>query len=184
MKHYILLISSLLTTPLAAAETCWPSEIYVTRHAEKQQAQGERDPNLSIKGKQRAERLANKLSSTEISGLYASGYKRTEQTLIPLSQQKKLTIQQYDPRNQQALVDQLIKNYCEKSVVIAGHSNTVPELLTLMGATFEVSIGQYMFQKAPVVWLPENEYSLLFKVSFTQGNRTPKIEVINTDLNS
>ena len=158
---------------------CLPETIYFTRHAEKLHESGNRDPDLSDKGHQRAKRLADLLKDKPVNALFATPYKRTQQTLTPLSEQSKLAITQYDPRDEKGFVEKIKQDYCDKTLVVAGHSNTVPSLLQAFGVKFEVTVGGHKFAYQASVILSEKEFGQLFAVSF--DNQQAKLEVLSTN---
>lgn len=107
-----------------------PTLIYLVRHAEK--VDESRDPDLNKTGHERAEALAQFLSKVPIDAFFATQYKRTSQTIAPLAEQKGVKIQQYEAGESGAFVSQF-KKAGGGTLVIAGHSNTVPEMVEALG---------------------------------------------------
>ncbi|OOG69376.1 histidine phosphatase family protein [Algoriphagus sp. A40] len=101
-----------------------PKTIYIVRHAEKQ-LEGN-DPELAYVGGVRAQKLAQILQDQEIKHVFSTDYKRTKLTAEPTASGAGLEIQTYDPKNNDALVEQLRK--LEGNVLVVGHSNTVSQL--------------------------------------------------------
>jgi broad specificity phosphatase PhoE len=97
--------------------------IIVVRHAEK--VDDSNDPDLSSEGEARAIRLAQMLENVEIDVIYSTNYKRTRGTVSPVASEKSLEILLYDPRNEVEYA-QIFENYKGKTILISGHSNTVP----------------------------------------------------------
>ncbi len=124
-----------------AAETV---QLILVRHAEKEPGDNA-DPDLSAAGKKRAEGLVTLLKDMTIDELYTTPYKRTTQTLAPLAAARQLQITTYNPGQQQGLA-QVLSGKKGKTIVIAGHANTVPDLLNLL--------------------LGENRYSVLSESDF------------------
>ncbi|WP_299009600.1 phosphoglycerate mutase family protein [uncultured Shewanella sp.] len=162
-----------------AMANCLPEKIYLTRHAEKLHLKGERDPDLSEQGKARAQRIAAMFAKIKVDHLFSTDYKRTQQTLMPLSRVKNLVITSYDPRQGDDFIKQIKTNYCQQSVLIAGHSNTVPNMLQALGITFEVKLGDYSFKHQPSIVLSEAEFGQLFVVSF--HNNKAEVQVLSTN---
>src|SRR5438045_7579771 len=81
MKRFILvlLLSGLFVTATAAQST-----IFFVRHAEKAGGGGD-NPDLSEAGRARAESLATVLKDADISAIYTTELKRTQQTAAPLA---------------------------------------------------------------------------------------------------
>ncbi len=98
--------------------------IFLVRHAEKQ---GGKDPALTDKGQARAERLATILDKVDISQIRSTQTQRTIQTVTPLSTDKSLEIESYVASDLVALAQSLAE-FQGGNIVVAGHSNTTPQL--------------------------------------------------------
>ena len=103
---------------------------YLVRHAEKA-VDGTEDPDLSDEGKQRATKLASMLKDKHVERLYATNYKRTQQTLQPLADSLNLEIKIYDHRDA-ASIERMIADCRGKTAVIAGNSNSTPKLANIL----------------------------------------------------
>jgi 2,3-bisphosphoglycerate-dependent phosphoglycerate mutase len=103
------------------------------RHAERAD-DGSKDPEISDAGKARAQKLAQLLAQTKVDAIYSTPYKRTTLTVTPLAESKQLKIENYDPMSAQ-LVDDMLKKHKGGTVVICGHSNTIPANLNLLTGT-------------------------------------------------
>ena len=110
--------------------------VILIRHAEKQDTE---NPPLSRAGKQRAKKLTDMLSQTEVTAIYSTSYKRTKQTVRPLAKQKGLEIISYDPFDK-SFVDSMLLRQKNGTVVICGHSNTTPLMANLL-------LGQQRFEQ-------------------------------------
>jgi broad specificity phosphatase PhoE len=95
------------------------------RHAEKDMTQSTNDPDLSPEGKKRAERLAALLNEGEVNAIYSTPYKRTRQTVEVLAKAKGLKIEDYQV-NKEEEIDRMIANHAGGTIVVSGHSNTIP----------------------------------------------------------
>lgn len=132
----------LLIAPLAsilmAACTSGPNSkeapmttFILVRHAEKVDAS--RDPDLSAAGHARARALAARLQDLPLTAAYATEFKRTAQTLAPTLEAHALPLTFYPaatPAETFAL--RLRQSHPQGTVLIAGHSNTVPELVAAL----------------------------------------------------
>lgn len=127
----------------------------LVRHAEKAD-DGTRNPSLNEMGQERAANLAEILSKQEIAALYSTPYKRTQETLQPLADNMKLEVQDYDPYSKGEWLAELYKMHEGKTVVISGHSNTIPSLANAL-------LGTETFQQ-----FDEKEYSNLIIVVGTK----------------
>ena len=122
----LVLAGALLTPAFAAAD---PAMVYVTRHAEKMS--DAKDPNLTPQGQARARALAAILKKVGIKHIFSTATLRTQQTAQPLAQQAGVAVQSYDP-GQPAIVVEKIKALAGPTLLV-GHSNTVPDLVKLLG---------------------------------------------------
>jgi phosphohistidine phosphatase SixA len=126
MKVIILLLCCAFPPQgMGAEDKAW----YFVRHFEK--LQGE-DPGLSDAGGQRAIKLAEFFTDIPLSQIYSTDYKRSQQTAAPVADKLALAVLCYDPRKLAQLADKLrLSNH----VLVIGHSNTTPQLITLMGGS-------------------------------------------------
>ena len=127
----------------------------VLRHAEK--ADASKDTNLSAKGLARAEELKKTLAPVNVNAIYSTPYNRTKQTVTPLAKTKGITITEY-PANKpfEEFINELISAHRGQTVVIVGHSNTIPEILKVLAK------GTFM------ITIPENQFDNLFVVSLNE----------------
>jgi len=106
---------------------CQETEIttfILLRHAEKVDNSG--DPDLSIKGYERAERLASMLSKTEIAAIYSTNLTRTKETVRTVAENSDMDIQTYGVQTPVETVSEWIDKHRGEIVVVSGHSNTTP----------------------------------------------------------
>lgn len=163
IRNLLLLVTvSLFSVSLAAQSGT--TTIILVRHAEKQTVVSgdemmKADPPLSREGKARAMRLIEALKGFTPTDIFATNYKRTMNTVAPLADVNQLPVQQYDPRNQQAFAEKL-KAAAGKTIVVAGHSNTIPRLVNLL-------LGEEKFAD-----LDDSVYSKIFIVRITDGTAT------------
>ncbi len=132
--------------------SCSRNTFYIVRHAEKAPAVAgmSSDVPLSEEGKKRAVALKEILKNENIHSIYSTPFIRTKSTVQPLADFKLILIQLYSPKD---TVDQFIaklKSIKKGTVLIAGHSNTVDDLVNKM-------MGQTLLSD-----LQETEYDNLF----------------------
>lgn len=120
-----------------------PAFIYLVRHGEK--AAGS-DPALTAQGQQRARNIAALLRHAGIDTILSSPTQRTMQTALPLSRLASVTVQPYDPARPQDLVAR-IKAIEGGAVLVVGHSNTLPELVRLLGGAAGTDIGDEEYER-------------------------------------
>lgn len=145
--------------------------IYLVRHAEKEATRT--DPGLTAQGEQRAAALVRFLANEPIDALLSSDYQRTRMTLAPLARQRQLDVQTYDVGNPDALVARVLRRYAGRTVVIAGHSNTVPDLVerfmvaTGQGAEAAVDLDHDDYERIFVVVRPPRAPATVLNLAFS-----------------
>jgi broad specificity phosphatase PhoE len=123
MKNLILLFSLLLILGACTSQNS-PKTIYIVRHAEKQLT-GD-DPELAYVGGVRAIKLSQILQKKGIKHIFSTDYIRTRNTAKPTADQAGVEIEIYDPKNHDALVEELRKR--DGNILVVGHSNTVSQV--------------------------------------------------------
>src|ERR1700720_2165791 len=94
----------LLLSALVATATV-QSTIFIVRHAEK--ADATKDSDLSEAGRARAEALAKMLKDAKINAIYATEFKRTQQTAAPLAKALGITVMTVPAKDNTALIAKL-----------------------------------------------------------------------------
>src|SRR5687768_7325205 len=106
--------------------------VFVVRHAEVE-TQADADPDLSVDGRERAARLAKMLSQAQpvrgVDAIFASEYKRTQQTATPLSETVALPVNVVASASWSELPRRITREHRGEYVMVVGASNTVPELV-------------------------------------------------------
>jgi broad specificity phosphatase PhoE len=161
----------LLFSAASFSQNSQKTTFIVLRHAEK--ADNTKDTNLSTYGLARADELRKTLSPISVEAIYSSPYNRTKLTVTPLATEKGITITEY-PANKpfEEFVGELIDAHRGKTVVIVGHSNTVPEILKVLSKNaFSVTINESQFDNLYVVTLTDGKQPEV--VSMKYGKSTP-----------
>ncbi|MEY2625489.1 MAG: hypothetical protein RL412_1264 [Pseudomonadota bacterium] len=118
------------TTRAEDSLTSQPTVVIVVRHAEKLSDDGSRDPPLSAIGQERAHKLVSSLRDVGIRTVYASDTRRAQETAEPIAASLGLVVERYPGREVAALIDRVLKNGVGQTVLVVGHSNTVPEIIS------------------------------------------------------
>ncbi len=127
--------------------------IFVVRHAERLDRSS--DTILSADGEARAEALARHLRDAGIDAIYSTGFRRTVGTAAPLAEALGLEIQTEPAHDVGTMMssDRGVQRYLEAlfarlrdrhdadRVLVVGHSNTLPALLTAWGHPESISIA-------------------------------------------
>jgi broad specificity phosphatase PhoE len=160
MKYLVLYFSILViscssksgepgTIPPAKPDT---TTIVLMRHAEKESTGS--NPVLTARGKNRAEKLSQFLTDIKPDAFYSTNYTRTKQTLEPWANALGKTIQIYEVSKQDSVAG-MLKQQTNKTIVVAGHSNTIPRFVNVL-------TGQANYTD-----LPDTEYRKIFIVTIT-----------------
>lgn len=142
MKSILFVISVWMLAPFTnifAESGVEARTIILLRHAETE-PDGSRDPVLSMSGEERARNLAHMLEKMNIEHILTSYLLRTRLTATPLARQKGLEI------NIRTMPEEVVSEIRQTGghVVVVGHSNTVPEIIRLLGGPeFEISHDDY-----------------------------------------
>jgi phosphohistidine phosphatase SixA len=160
LRKIIVAISLVILAGRGLAEAASPVEptvVIVVRHAEKAD-DGTRDPPLSAVGQERARLLARLLRDAGVEGVYTSDTRRARETAQPLASALSLVAEEYPGRDVEALIARVLEHRTSQTVLIVGHSNTVPEMIS------SLTRGRYS------VVLRDDEYDALFVVTMGEGD--------------
>lgn len=116
--------------------------VYVTRHGEKGEG---KDPDLTVQGQARARMIATLLGKAGIGQVFSTATKRTWQTAKPTAALAAVEVQTYDPAKPQTVIDKIKASTAP--TLLVGHSNTVPELVKLLGGATVPPIGDEEFDR-------------------------------------
>ncbi len=149
----LMIIVACLPQASAAQQT-----VIIVRHGEKVEklesgdiGKDAKNPPLSVVGMARAEKLAQMLSATKINAIYVTQYRRTAMHATPLAKRQGITPIVVPAADTAGLIKRLASHGADETVLVVGHSNTVPLVLKGLGAVEEVKIT-------------EDEYDNLFMV--------------------
>lgn len=134
------LAAAMLTPSISVAE---PKVIFVTRHAEK--AKDGKDPDLSPQGQARAQNIGALLRKAGIRQIFSTTTARTQQTARPLATLTGLEVQSYDGGKPAAMIEK-VKGLPGPTMIV-GHSNTVPDLVKLLGGGAVPEIADEEFDR-------------------------------------
>jgi broad specificity phosphatase PhoE len=114
-----------------------PLTVYVVRHAEKAVEPGS-DPALSAEGQARARALADSLRNAGVDAVIVTQFKRTRTTAAVVAEAAKLTPQvvpaSADAKSHAEAVAAMVrKQPAGSTVLVVGHSNTVPAIIGALG---------------------------------------------------
>lgn len=135
----------------------------LVRHGEK--ADNSPDTYLSEAGNNRAKALARLLSPIKVDAIFTTTLNRTKQTAQFVAANNQLPIQTYDMNPKfPELTDELVLRYAGKTVMIVGHSNTLP-----------INIERLTKNK---IFIPEEEFDHVFIIQVhSDGSSTTMLHL-------
>ena len=145
MKHLALVLSIplLLVTGANAAPV-----VFIVRHAEKANTGG-KDPELSVQGQKRADALAHILKDSQVTSVFVTEFKRTQETAAPTARAAHVSPTVIPANDIGTLVEKL--RALNGNALVVGHGNTIPDLLKALGISTPVNI-------------PDDDYAEIFAV--------------------
>jgi broad specificity phosphatase PhoE len=143
-----LALSVLVAFFLAAAVDAAPV-IFIVRHAEKATTGGNH-PDLCVAGQKRAEALARILKDSQVTAVFVTEFKRTQETAAPTAKAAHVN-PTVVPANDVAGLATKVRALKGNALVV-GHGNTIPDLMKALGIRTPITI-------------PEDDYSEIFVVS-------------------
>lgn len=137
--------------------------VILVRHAEKKIEPNNPDPDLTAAGETRAQELARMFAGAGINRIFATQYKRTQQTVKPLSDRTGVPITILDAQQSNEVVKQILSNR-GGTIFVAGHNNTVPAIVSELSG-----------DKLPVI--PESEYDNMFVVTMYRFGKAKVLKI-------
>lgn len=121
------------TSDTADEEPAKVTTFILVRHAEKAD-DGTSDPGLTAGGQSRAQKLAAMLAPAGVDAVFSTPYQRTRATVAPLAEMARLEVQEYDPQDQD-FASGLLGDHAGETLLIVGHSNTIPGMVNALTGT-------------------------------------------------
>ena len=134
---------------LLLAVPVWP-DIFIVRHGEKLDPKNDASL-LSKAGRRRAEDLKRTLRSTALTAVYCTEYERTRQTAAPAAEASGVTPTVIRSDDAEGLAKALLSRPRSEDVLVVGHTDTIPELLSLLGVKAKMAIAEGDFDNLFIV---------------------------------
>lgn len=142
--------------------SCTNTHYYIVRHSEKSTIPIA-DPELTLEGKKRAEKLKEILKSKDIQQIFSTKTVRTLNTALPLAELINKEVKIYDAKNQNQFIEELKSS--KNNTLVVGHSNTIRYIINGLSEKEVLSKD-----------LEDSEYNFLFHVKINKKGR-PKIAI-------
>jgi len=125
--------------------------IFIVRHAEK--ADASKDPDLSEAGQVRAGALAKMLRDANITAIYVTEFKRTQETAAPLARTLSVSPISLTAKDVGTLATKLRASH--GNALVVGHGNTIPDLIKALGLSEPINIAENDYDDLFIVILSE-----------------------------
>jgi len=163
LRRTPLLAAALVACSLILAARAQPADsaatvVIVVRHAEVD-ADGSRDPALNEAGRARADALAGSLAAARVRAVYSTGFARTRATAAPAARTAGVDVTVTDVTATSLgtygadLARRILAEHRGETVLVVGHSNTVPALVEALGGG-RVTLGEAEFDRVFVLVVP------------------------------
>jgi broad specificity phosphatase PhoE len=148
MKGLVLLLSAFVVVTAASAEPF----VVIVRHAEKA-ASGGNDPDLAPAGRARADALARMLKNSGVTTIFASEFKRTQETAAPTAKSMGVAPTIVPAKDIAALVSKL--HQLKGNALVVAHGDTIPNIAKALGIDTPIQIPDDEYTELLVVTLGE-----------------------------
>jgi broad specificity phosphatase PhoE len=136
--------------------------VILVRHAEKRIVPPEnKDPDISAAGQARAKELARMFGDAGITAIYATQYKRTQQSAKPLADKLGIEVKTFDAKKTPDLIKEIHARNMGQVIFIVGHNNTVPEIIAALGGPQLPTIPEPEFDNLYILTVTGNGAKLL-----------------------
>jgi broad specificity phosphatase PhoE len=136
LRRSIYIFLFILLAPPFVTGSVAQKTVILVRHAEKMADAG-RDPELTAEGQTRSEALADALEHMKLTHVISSQFKRTLQTATPAADRADLEIEVIGAGTSEealtAVVEAVGRRKDGETILVVGHSNTIPRLVTALG---------------------------------------------------
>jgi 2,3-bisphosphoglycerate-dependent phosphoglycerate mutase len=165
----LITVHDTVTIPTLISDTI--TTFIIMRHAERDNVGS--DPSLNADGIIRADELKRILANVPVASVYSTPFNRTRETVTPLANDKGLLVTEYSTGTPYLqLVNQVMNDHKGKVIMMAGHSNTVPEILkALTDNAFNIQITESQYDNLFIVSLPAGLTPKVFHMKY--GKATP-----------
>ncbi len=165
-KILIILTAYLFVLSFVFAETENSfTTIILVRHAEKTTTPKD-DPVLTDAGKVRSENLAKLLRAADVKAIYTTHFQRTRLTAEPLAKQLSITPTVFDAKDSTVFSKAIRDKNAGQTVLVVGHSNTVPEIIHGLGGPAMEEIDETEFDNLFIVTMPKEGKSSILKLKY------------------
>jgi broad specificity phosphatase PhoE len=166
MKRNTLILLALFVAPAMFSKTVIAQEfkpitVFLIRHAERED-EPRQDPPLKPAGVARSKELVRLLGGNGIKAIFTSQFTRTKQTAEPLATKLAVTPTVFslksNPSNPRQIAEESTAEVVNKilerageNVLVVGHSNSIPDVIKMLGGDIVPTIDERKFDDLFVV---------------------------------
>lgn len=172
MKFAISALVALLASAPVVSQDRGPVTAIVVRHAERAEALAD-DPGLTAAGQARANALLDVARKANVTAIITTQLLRTRSTAEPTAKALRITpevVASTEPRHVEK-VAAAIRARTGQTVLVVGHSNTVPAILAALGVKDAVTICEMEYDKVFAVQISASGAASVTRSSY--GSPTP-----------
>ena len=134
--------------------------VFIVRHAEKATDPPD-NPPLTPAGEVRAATLAKMLANANVTAVYASQFVRAQKTVEPFAAQHGLSVTVVNADDLDGLVHRILSENAGQTVLVAGHTNTIPQIIQARGGD-------------PIAPIQDGDYNNMYVVTIPASGK-PKV---------
>ena len=153
-----------------------PITIIALRHGEKGD-DDPRDPGLAEAGTARAKQLKKMLAHAGVTHVFATNYRRTQETIAPLAAEAGLEVVTYDPKDIPTFAAKMLRLDPGSVAVIVGHSNTTPDLVKALGGT-----ASDLTEMRGMQLIPEEDYNRMYVLTLPSPKDKHPAPVVSLEM--
>jgi len=157
----MVLAAAVFSQPVVAQDEFKPITVFLIRHAERAD-EPRQDPPLTDAGVARSTALARLLSNAGVKAIFTSQFTRTKQTAEPLATKLGITVTSFtlksNPSNPRQIAEESTAEVTNKilersgqSVLVVGHSNSIPDVIKMLGGDIVPTIDERKFDDLFIV---------------------------------
>ena len=151
-----LVAAALLLSVLAPAALAQTTVVILVRHGEREDAS--QDPGLSTAGQARASALVDVVKDAGVTAIYHTQYRRTRDTAAPVAAALHIEMTEIGPKQGEAaaahaaaVAADILLKHAGSTVLVVGHSNTVPLIAAALGVKDPPAIAETEYSRVYTV---------------------------------
>jgi broad specificity phosphatase PhoE len=161
-------LAGLVSAAPFRAQVRGPTTVILVRHAEKA-AEPADDPPLTGAGEARARALVDATRDAGVQAIITTQFVRTKATAQPVSAALGLSPEVVDargPKHAQDVAEAILVHHAGETVLVVGHSNSVPAIIAALGANRPPPICDSQYDNLFIVTVPETGQARVIRAKY------------------